>query len=216
MLTRWSKFGRYTIPYAVGTVTPEALAKGDPINLQMRRNSDGSVYLMGIYVPDKKANTKATYVARVNPDGKPGWMKTLTFAWTASAKCLMPIPNLAPLYSRRRGLCCCCARHPSLSPHQSPSGLSNEKEKRNSKIKLKERNHPRRLLYVEKRAMHLSCCSKAMPNRNYITGEPITLLSINAIGDVSWRRKCRNGRHCNRPDGTHRWILIAGNYTHNP
>ena len=57
----------------------EMLTKGDPITLQTRKSPDGSIYLAGIYRPDKKTNLTVTYVAKVNADGKPGWMQSFNF-----------------------------------------------------------------------------------------------------------------------------------------
>lgn len=208
------KFGRYTIPYAVGTVTPEALAKGDPINLQMRRNSDGSVYLMGIYVPDKKANTKATYVARVNPDGKPGWMKTFDIRMDSLSKVPDAHTQPGPAVLTQEGVMLLLRTSPIVeSASVNTVVYLNEKGEEKFKIKLKERNYPRRLLYVEKSNAFVLLLKGNAEQEDYITGEPITLLSINAIGDVSWRRNVEMAGTVTDLTGLTDGFLIAGNYT---
>ncbi|HQQ97305.1 MAG TPA: hypothetical protein PLX35_08575 [Cyclobacteriaceae bacterium] len=208
------KFGKYTIPYAVGTVTPEALIKGDPINLQMRRNSDGSVYLIGIYVPDKKANTKATYVAHVNPDGKPGWMKTYDIRIDSLSKVPDAHTQPGPSVLTQEG----CMVLLRTSPLVESASLNtvvylNEKGEEKFKIKLKERNYPRRLLYVEKSNAFVLLLKGNAEQEDYAVSEPITLLSINAIGDVAWRRNVEISGTITDLIGLIDGFLVAGNYT---
>jgi hypothetical protein len=208
------KFGKYTIPYTIGGVTPEALTKGDPITLSVRKNSDGSVYLMGIHVPDKKANNKVTYVARVNPDGKAGWMKSFDLRMDSLSKVPDAHTQPGPSVLTQEG-CMLVLRTTPLVASAALNTLIylNEKGEEKFRIKLKERNYPRRLLYVEKSNSFVLLLRGGGEEEDYTTMEPITLLSVNAIGDVSWRRNVEMAGTITDLVGLVDGFLVAGNYT---
>ncbi len=172
------------------------------------------MYLIGIYVPDKKSNTKATYVARVNPDGKPGWMKTYDIRIDSLSKVPDAHTQPGPAVLTQEG----CMLLLRTSPIVESASLNtvlylNEKGEEKFKIKLKERNYPRRLLYVEKSNAFVLLLKGNAEQEDYTTSEPITLLSINAIGDVSWRRNVEMAGTVTDLVGLTDGFLVAGNYT---
>ena len=186
------KMGKWSIPLTVGTVSPELpglLSKGGPVTLQNKKNPDGSTYLMGIYSVDPKVNNVVSYVVRINPDGKPAWIKNFDFKSDSLSK-VSDANNLpGPLVLTQEGCVFVIRSVPVLGTHAFNTLVYlNEKGEEKFKVKLKERNYPRKLLYAEKSNSFIVLLKGAEEKQDYSVSESLTLLNINALGDTMWQR----------------------------
>ena len=208
------KFGKWSIPYSVGAITPELLTKGDPITLQNRKNPDGSIYLTGIYTIDKKINNLVTYVARVNPDGKPAWIRNFDFKSDSLSKVPDANNSPGPLVLTQEG-CVLVVRSVPLLNASAFNTLVyiNEKGDEKFKIKLKEGSFPRKLTYVEKSNAFIVLLRGTEEKQDYRVAEPVTLLGINALGDTMWRRNIDLAGHITELVHVIDGYLVIGNYS---
>ncbi|MBL7863628.1 MAG: hypothetical protein JNK10_02050 [Cyclobacteriaceae bacterium] len=208
------RFGKWGIPSAVHAVTPEALAKGDPITLATRRSPDGSSYLAGIYRPDKKTNLTTTYVAKVNPDGKAGWMQSFNFKVDSTATTADAHSNLGPLEITQEG-CVFVVRSTHLTQPLSKNTLVylNEKGEAKFNVRLAERSVARKISFTERSNSLVLLFKGSTDMPDYTSMENLTLTGITALGDVLWRRQLVMAGgltdFINLIDGH----MLAGNYT---
>jgi hypothetical protein len=184
-----AKVGKISFPYKIGLVS-ELMLKGEPVTLENRKNHDGSVYLAGVYIPDKKINNMVTYVVRVNPDGKPAWVKNFDFKADSLGK-LPDANNLpGPVELTQEG-CIFVVRSSKMTSATNTFNhlvYLNEKGEEKFKIKLKEKNFARKLTFVEVSNSFVVLLKGIEEKQDYNASEPVTLLGINALGDAIWRR----------------------------
>lgn len=187
---RMLRFGKWSVPVAVHAVTPEILAKGDPVTLQSRKSPDGSVYLAGIYKPDKKTNATVTYVARVNPDGKPGWMHDFSVKIDSLATVNDANSFLGPFELTQEG-CAFIVRsvHKSEPVSKNAFVYLNEKGEQKFLVRLAERGFPRQIDFTEKSNSFVLLFKGQQEVPNLAAPENLTLVGINALGDVLWKRQ---------------------------
>ena len=184
------RFGRVNISTAVHAVTPELLAKGEPITLQTRRSPDGSLYLAGIYQPDKKTNASVTFVARVNADGKPGWVQNFGFKVDSLATAMDAQNYLGPFELTQEG-CAFMVRSVHLSKPSVRNSLVylNEKGEQKFLVRLPERAFARKISFTEKSNSFVLLFKGEAEKPNYEVSENLTLVGVNALGDILWRRR---------------------------
>jgi hypothetical protein len=208
------RFGKWSVPSTVHTVTPEALAKGDPITLTTRKSPDGSSYLAGIYRPDKKTNLTTTYIAKVNPDGKPGWMQSFNFKVDSLSATPDAHSNLGPFELTQEG----CAFLVRSTKAGQPVGRNtfvylNEKGETKFSVRMADHAVPRKISFTERSNSFVILLKGQEETPNYTIVENLTLTGINALGDVLWRRQLAMAGgltdFLNLIDGH----MLAGNYT---
>jgi len=208
------RFGRWSVPLAVHEPTPEGLLKGDPITLQSRRSPDGSLYLAGIYKPDKKTNLTVTYVARVNPDGKPGWMQSFAYKVDSLAPAVDGHNYLGPFELTQEG-CVFVARTVHLTQPVAKNVFVylNEKGVEKFHVRLADRSTARKITFSERSNSFVLLFKGQEEANNYSTLENLSLVGINALGDRLWRRQVTLAggltEFVNLIDGH----MLAGNYT---
>ncbi len=184
------KLGKLTFAYKVHAVTPELLLKGEPITLEARKNHDGSMYLAGVYSIDKKLNNVISFVVRVNPDGKLAWIKNFDFKSDSIRKVSDANNLLGPFLLTQEG-CAFVIRTSQMAKASNSFNMMvylNEKGEEKFKIKLKERNFPRKLAYVEHSNSFVILLKGTDEKQDFSVSEPVTLTGINALGDAIWRR----------------------------
>ena len=205
---------RWNVSLLTHLLTPELLEKGEPVTLQNLRNPDGSTYLAGVYKPDKKINNVVTFVARVNPDGKPGWFQNFNIKMDSASATADTNNFLGPLQLTQEG----CAFlihsiHLTRSDQRNTFVYLNEKGEDKFRLRLKEKDFPRKLTFIERSNSFVILLKGQAEKQNYTTPENIQILSINALGDLLWKREINlTGSLVNLVnliDG----YLIVGNYT---
>ncbi len=205
---------RWNVSVAVQAASPEALAKGDPITLQSRRSPDGSLYLGGIYKPDKKNNLVVTYVARVLPDGKPGWMQSFTHKVDSLATTPDANNFLGPFELTQEG-CVFIVRatHSTLPSSRNVFVYVNEKGEEKFHVRLADRAVARKITFSERSNSFVILFKGQENSASLTTSEALVLLGVNALGDKLWRRQVTFSGEIldfvNLIDGH----LLAGNYT---
>jgi hypothetical protein len=183
------RFGRFMISSTIMLVTPELLEKGEPITLQNKKSPDGSVYLAGIYKPDKKVNNLVTFVARIGADGKPAWIKNFDFKIDSLSATPDANNFLGPLDLTQEG-CVFLVHAIKLTDSNSLNRFVylNEKGEEKFKIRLKNNSFPRKLNYNEKSNSFIIVMKGKAEKQVYSESEPVTVMSINILGDPLWTR----------------------------
>jgi hypothetical protein len=207
-------FGKYNISVQPHTSTPELLDKGEPITLQHRNNPDGSFYLAGIYKPDKKLNNLITFVARVNPDGKPGWIQNVN----VKIDSLSTVPDannfLGPMVLTQEG--CAFVVHSvkiNLAGSLNTFVYLNEKGENKFRIHLKEKDFPRKLNFIEKSNSFVIMSKGSQEKPGYASPEMVTLTSVNALGDILWKREASLTGTLTDLTNLIDGFLVVGNYS---
>lgn len=205
---------RWNLSASVQTPTPELAAKGDPLTLMNRRSPDGSLYLAGTYKPDKKTNLVATFVARVLPDGKPGWMQSFAI----KVDSLAPAPDannfLGPFELTQEG-CAFVVRavHRAQPAARNVMVYLNDKGEEKFRVRLADRAVARKITFSERSNSFVLLFKGQDEVPNFMASENLSLVGVNALGDRLWRRQLTLAGEIvdlvNLIDGH----LLAGNYT---
>lgn len=205
---------RWNVSTVVQTATPELLLKGDPLTFQSKRSPDGSVYLAGIYRPDKKTNLTQTFVARVLPDGKAGWLHPFAFKVDSLAAAVDSHNYLGPFQLTQEG-CVLVVRavHATKPGARNTLLYLNEKGEEKFRARLAEHDVARQLNFSERSNSFVLLFKGKEDAPNFASPENLTLLGINALGDKQWRRQLTMAGgitdFVNLIDGH----MLAGNYT---
>ncbi|NJN42566.1 MAG: hypothetical protein HC811_10400 [Flammeovirgaceae bacterium] len=182
------RIGRLTIPLTVQSPEVEAMDNGTLFTLVNRKNSDGSAYLAGIYKPDKKIKNIVTYVARINPDGKPAWVKD--FNVSVDTTVVSDANNyLGPLVLTQEG--CAFLVHAVKTTGEDRLNsfiYLDEKGDQKLSVRLKDKTYPRKLLYSEKNNSFIMLLKGKEEIQNNAEPESISIGSANVLGDVLWRK----------------------------
>ena len=208
------RFGKWGVPTVVHSPTPEMLTKGDPITLQTRKSPDGSIYLAGIYRPDKKTNLTVTYVAKVNADGKPGWMQSFNFKVDSLATASDAHSKLGPFELTQEG-CVFVVRstHTARPVSKNVFVYLNEKGEEKFHVRLADKAVSRKISFTERTNSFVLLFKGQTEIPDFSALENLTLTGVNALGDILWRRQVVMAGtltdFINLADG----YMLAGNYT---
>jgi hypothetical protein len=183
------RLGKWTVPTVVSTINQELIDKGDPITLRSIKNFDGGICLSGIYKADKKSSSLSSFVMRINPDGKAAWIKNFEYKIDTLSK--MPDANnfIASIDLTKDG--CALVVHTSgnlQAGHFNTFVYFNDKGEEKLRVKLKESSYPRQLSYIEKSNSFILVLKGSEEKNNYATSEPMTIIGINILGDITWKR----------------------------
>ncbi len=208
------RFGKWNVPNAVHTPTPEMLAKGDPITLQSRKSPDGSTYLAGIYRPDKKTNLTVAYVAHVNADGKPGWMQSFNYKIDSVAAASDSHNYLGPFELTQEGCVLVVrAKHLIRPISKNIFVYLNEKGEEKFHVRIADKAFPRKISFTERTNSFVLLFKGQDEVTEYSELEYLTLVGVNALGDILWRRQLQLAGaltdFINLIDG----YMLAGNFT---
>ncbi|MDZ4715382.1 MAG: hypothetical protein SH819_07920 [Cytophagales bacterium] len=184
------RFGRLNVSMTARAATPELLAKGEAITLLSKKSPDGSVYLVGIQVPDKKTNATVTYVARVNADGKPAWIQHFSLK-VDSVGTATDAHNFPGPFELTQEGCAFIVRSVHLAEPEARNSLIylNEKGEQKFLLRLPEKSYARNLNFTERSNSFVLLFKGSEEKPNHVTVENMTLLRVNALGDILWRRK---------------------------
>ncbi len=211
-ILRFGKWGVSTTPIA--TPTKEVIDKGEPITLQKRKNPDGSMYLAGIYKPDKKINNIVTFLARVNPDGRPGWIKNFDYKIDSASATSDSNNYLGPIMPTQEGVAIIIRSvQLSLLNTRNTFVYVNEKSEEKFSIKLKEKGYPRKLIYTEKTNSFIAAFKGAEEKQVYSNGENLSVLAINTLGDQLWTRTIDFSGTLTDMINLNDGYVLSGNYT---
>ncbi len=205
---------KWNVSTAVQTSTPEMLAKGDPITQQRLRGADGSVYLIGIHKPDKKTNLTAAFIARVLPDGKAGWLQSITDKVDSLAPAVDAHNQPGPVELTQDGCVAVIRATHSTQPQvRNVFIYLNEKGETKFHVRLAERSVARKVTFNERTNSFVLLFKGQAEAGSLTSSENLTILSVNALGDKQWRRQISMAGDItglvNLMDGH----LLSGNFT---
>ena len=182
------KAGKWNIPLTIKRDSLEKLDQGILMTQFNKKNPDGSVYICGLYKPDKRKPNIVTYVLHLTPDGKVAWLKDIS----VSIDSLVVGDShtyVGPVVTTSEG-CALLIRSVHLSRGDIANTFIYMNEKGEEKIrkKIKETAYPRLLVYSEKTNSFVLTLKGQEQKQNYTSPEDITLLNINALGDMTWKK----------------------------
>ncbi|MGC4021218.1 MAG: hypothetical protein QM734_04385 [Cyclobacteriaceae bacterium] len=207
------RFGNRNVSLQITVPTKELLNKNEPITLVNKKNPDGSIYLSGIYKADKKLDCKYSFLAKVNPDGKPAWIKNFEFKIDSLSKVPDASNFVSAIELTREG--CAVIIHTIDSVRkitQNTLNYFNDKGDEKVKVKLKENDYPRKLNYIEKTNSFILILKGLDVKDDYTTSEPLVAMGINALGDVIWLRKIELAGSFNDIVNLSDGNLLVGNF----
>ncbi len=208
------RFGKWNISLQPHVLTHELLDKGEPITLQHRNNADGSIYLAGMYKPDKKVNNVITFVARVNPDGKPGWIQNVNVKVDSLSATADANNFLGPLEVTQEG-CAFVVHSVKLNTTGSRNTFVylNEKGEDKFRIQLKDKEFPRELNFIEKSNSFVIMSKGLEEKPGFSNAEPVTITGVNALGDILWKRDFALAGTLTDLTNLMDGFLVVGNYS---
>lgn len=206
--------GKWNVSVNATPPTQELIDKGDPITLQKSKSPDGSMYLAGIYRPDKKINNQAVFLARVNPDGRPAWIKNFDYKVDTLSATSDANNYLGPMVLTQEGIALAVRSvQMTLTNLKNTFVYVNEKSEEKFKIQLKENGFPRKAIYTEKNNSFILAFKGAEEKPNFTTNEPLTVLAINTLGDQLWTRAMDLSGSLTDLINLNDGYIISGNYT---
>ncbi len=181
------KSGRFAVPLTIQPVASASLDQGLLITRFNRKNPDGSAYLGGIFKPDKKKNLIASFLARINPDGRIGWFKEISLP-IDSTKVGDAHTYLGPIALTQEG-CALLVHSVHVVRGEATNTFIyfNEKGEERMKIKLTGRSYPRFLLYEERSNSFALAFKGTEEKEKYNALESIEMLGINLLGEINWK-----------------------------
>jgi hypothetical protein len=209
---KFIKFGTASIPLFTSDTIPKALDNVTWVTQMRLTSADGSIYLLGVAKPDKKANNQIAFIARVNPDGKPGWLQPYNMSIDSAVTDANSVVRTAVLTQEGCALVV-------TSTHMSRGDVVNTfvyiTEKKEEKLKktLKDNTYVRALLYIEESNTFVLAMKGATQVQNFEEQELISVVSINALGDLVWRRDISMAGTFTSLLPVRDGFILAGNFT---
>lgn len=185
---KFVKFGAFNVPLFV---EKKSIAQLDNVSLltqKLTRNADGSMYITGVHKTNKKTGNNATgFVARLNPDGKPAWLKELNFA-PDSLPALNADNYIGDMVATQEG---CAVVVTSVRPNSIQMANTfvflNDKGEMKT-FRMKDPGMARKLIYQETSNSFIMVFKGDEEKQVFDKPEPISISSINALGDLLWHQ----------------------------
>ncbi len=179
---------------------------------RLLKNSDGSVYIGGVYRPDKKLNNLMVYVAKISAEGKGEWFKNFNLKADSLSK--EAFDNfIGPMTLTKEG-CAFVVHTLDVTKTKKLNTLIylTEKGEDKKRKKLVEMNFPRHITYSESVNGFVILLKGEEPAEKITEKEKVVLLSYNVLGDQLWKRELEFTGNVvqlfNLSDG----YALAGNY----
>ncbi|HCW06743.1 MAG TPA: hypothetical protein DGG95_05195, partial [Cytophagales bacterium] len=210
---KFIRLGKWNISQIPVVPTKELLNKGEPLTIVNKKSPDGSIYLSGMYKADKKSKFVYSFIAKINPDGKTGWMKNFEYKNDSLSK-VPDANNYVTTFELTKEGCAALVRtEDTLKIRQlNLMVYFNDKGEEKIKVKLKENGYPRKLNYIEKTNSFILVLKGREAKNDYSISEPLVTLNINAIGDVIWIRKIEVAGSFNDIINLSDGNLLVGNF----
>jgi hypothetical protein len=209
---KFLKFGASNVPlFAVDTIST-SLANNLFVTTKRLVGADGSLYLLGVSKPDKKVNNLVPYVARVNPDGKAGWIQNYPISIDSAMIDANSIIKAAVLTQEG---CAFLIASTHLSRSDRANTLVYVTEKKEEKFRkvLKENSTVRELLYVEESNAFVLSFKGNSEEQNFSDLEKVVVMGVNALGDLIWRRDIELAGTLQNLLHVRDGFVLAGNFT---
>lgn len=208
---KFVKLGAFNISLAIQDKTIKSIDNLAPATLKRTLTADGATYLAGIHRMNKKIPNVMAFVARVNPDGKTGWIKEYN----------LPPDSLMTTFSNFPGDLSATQEGVGLvitSQDTARTMIKNRfvylSEKGEEKIyELTETALPRQILYQERSNTFTIVFKGIQQDQSYTATEKVILLNLNVLGDLTWRREIEFAGTVESLLEVRNGYLVIGNYT---
>lgn len=210
-INRFIKIGNYNVPLFIQKKSIAEVDLTSPVTLKTTRNPDGSMYLAGVHRLNKKIPNIVVFVARLNPDGKTGWVKDYNFS----------PDSLTTTFDNYLGDIAATQEGCGVLITSSVKGTGNisntfvfVNDKGEEKTyTIKEPKMARKLIYQERSNTFTMTFKGIEEAQNYQVEEALSLVSINILGDLNWRRDISLAGTIQDVVSVRDGYLLAGNYT---
>ena len=208
---RTLKLGSFNIPLVTEVRPVSELDVSAPVTLRRTRNPDGSFYLAGIHKMNKKVQNVMVFVARMNPDGKTGWVKeynlppdSLSVAFTN---------RLGDIVATQEGCAAIITSVDTVSGRIANTFVFINEQGKETIHKVTEQKMARQLLYQERSNSFIMLFKGDEEDQNYQREEVLSLVSINILGDLLWRRDISLSGTLQDVVPVRDGYVLVGNYT---
>ncbi len=210
--TKMLKFGNASIPLFISDSIPATLDNSTWITQKKLISPDGSTYLLGVGKPDKKNNNLVSFIARVNPDGKAGWMQNYSFSIDSA---VVDANNSiqSAILTQEGCAFVVSSTHLTRSERINTFVYITEKKEEKLKKRLKDVTLLRDLLYVEESNTFVMIFKGNAPVQNFTEEEVLTVQSMNVLGDLVWRRDISLAGTFQNMVRVRDGFVLAGNFT---
>ncbi len=210
--TKLLKFGSASIPLFTSDSIPGTLDNSTWVTQKRLVSPDGSVYLLGVGKPDKKNNNLVSFIARVNPDGKAGWMQNYSFSIDSA---VVDSNNSIQAAILTQEGCAFVVTSTHMTRPESINTFVYVTEKKEEKLKkrLKEVSFLRDLLYVEETNTFVLTFKGNSLIQSFTEEEVLSVQCINVLGDLVWRRDISFAGTLQSLVRVRDGFVLAGNFT---
>ncbi len=203
------KLGGYSIPLFVRETFEETPGAIPPVTLKKTRNPDGSMYLGGIHRSNRRVANIMAFVARVNPDGKTGWVKEYNLP--PDSLSVSFVNRVADIVATQEG--CAAIITSSDSSHVANTFVFINEQGKETIHPIGEKKIARRILYQERSNSFVMTFKGDGQYQDYLKDETLSLVSINILGDLLWRRDVPLSGTIEDIVAVRDGYVVVGNYT---
>lgn len=210
---KFVRIGNFNVPLFVDKKSIPQLDNTALLTLKIVHNPDGTMYLSGVHKMSKKTNNNLIgFVARVNADGKPAWLKELNFS-PDSLPQLDANNYVGDMVPTQEG--CAIVVTSIRAANQKSSNtfvFVNDKGELKT-FRLKDTGIARKLLYQEASNSFIMAFKGNDLKQQYQTEENISVSSINILGDLLWRQEIAMAGTLQDIIVVRDGYVVAGNFT---
>ena len=205
------KFGNFNIPLTPVVTPISDFDVSAPVTLKRTKNPDGSYYLAGVHKMNKKIQNVMVFVARVNPDGKAGWMKEYNLPPDSAA--VVFTNRLGDIVATEEGCAAVITSMDTTTGRTANTFVFINDQGKETIHKVAEQKMARQLLYQERSNSFIMVFKGDTEGQNYQQEEQLSLVSINILGDLLWRRDVSLSGTIQDVVPVRDGYVLVGNYT---
>lgn len=184
---KFVKINNFNVPLFTDKKSVRELDNVSVLTQKISRLPDGSAYLAGVHKMNKKANNNVTgFVARLNPDGKPAWLKEINFAPDSLPG--LDVNNFpGDLVTTQEGCAVVVTSVRSTGTTANTFVFINDKGEMKT-ARLKDKGMARKLVYQEASNSFIMVFKGDSLKQQYSKDESVSITSINILGDLLWHQ----------------------------
>jgi hypothetical protein len=209
---RYVKFGASNVPLFVSDSLATTLENNTFVTTKRLMSADGSMYLLGVSKPDKKVNNLVPYLAKVNPDGKAGWIQNYNISIDSAVADANSVIRAAVLTQEGCALIV-TSTHITRGDRANTLVYVTEKKEEKLRKRLKENSLVQELLYVEESNTFVLSFKGNADIQNFADQENVVIMSVNVLGDLVWRRDIQLAGTLQNMVRVRDGFVLAGNFT---
>ncbi|MDN4164536.1 hypothetical protein QWY31_03430 [Cytophagales bacterium LB-30] len=210
--TKAIKYKAFQMPLQLSEQAVDSLQAGQMLTTQVKKSPDGSTYVAGVFMPDKKTNLRTTYLARVGADGKLLWLKEFNPAIDSLGNQGNTQPGGIEL--TKEG-CLVLLFSESIDRSSKKNTLLYLSDKAEEKFvkTLDTKAYPRQVSFKESNASFILTFKGETEKQDPFIRENLFFMNINAIGDILWTREMEYAGTFESVINLQDGYLFVGNYS---